>query len=145
MLDVNHQTQALTTFPLYTRLIRPTPLDAIGKGPIRIEDEVWVGTNAIILSGITIGKGAIVAAYAVVTSNVPPYAIVGGNPARIIRYRFSPEIISILYPIKLIDIDTEFLRKNIDEIYKKIDTVEDAMKIRDLLSEQTRKNRNAGS
>ena len=53
-----------------------------------IEDGVWVGCNAIILKGVTIGKGAVVAAGAVVTKNVPAYAIVGGNPAKVIKYRF---------------------------------------------------------
>lgn len=54
-----------------------------------IENDVWVGTRAIILSGVVIGKGAVIAAGAIVTKNVPPYAIVGGNPAKIIKYRFS--------------------------------------------------------
>lgn len=59
-----------------------------------IEDDVWVGTRAIILAGVTIGRGAVVAAGAVVTKSVPPYAIVGGNPARILRMRWSEADIS---------------------------------------------------
>lgn len=55
--------------------------------PVVIEDDVWVGTSAVILKGVTIKRGAIVAAGAVVTKDVPPYAIVGGVPARVIRYR----------------------------------------------------------
>ena len=55
--------------------------------PVRIADDVWIGARAIILPGINIGRGAIIAAGAVVTKDVPPYAICGGNPARIIRYR----------------------------------------------------------
>jgi maltose O-acetyltransferase len=55
--------------------------------PVRIGDDVWIGTRAIILPGITIGKGAIIGAGAVVTKDVPPYAICAGNPARVIRYR----------------------------------------------------------
>lgn len=62
--------------------------------PVVIEDDVWVGCHAIILKGVTIGRGAIVGAGAVVTKNVPPYAIVGGNPARVIRYRFSEDDIA---------------------------------------------------
>ena len=58
---------------------------------VHIEDGVWVGCNVTILKGVTVGKGAVVAAGAVVTKNVPPYAIVGGNPAKVIRYRFTPE------------------------------------------------------
>ena len=55
--------------------------------PVCIEDDVWIGTGAIILPGITVGKGAIIGAGSVVTKDIPPYAIVGGNPARIIRMR----------------------------------------------------------
>ena len=55
--------------------------------PVRIEDDVWIGAQAIILPGITVGKGAIIAAGAVVTKDVPPYAICGGNPARVIKFR----------------------------------------------------------
>lgn len=55
--------------------------------PVRIEDDVWIGACAIILPGITIGRGAIIAAGAVVTKDVPPYAICGGNPARVIKFR----------------------------------------------------------
>lgn len=56
-----------------------------------IEDDVWIGTRAIILAGVRVGRGAVVGAGAVVTKSVPPYAIVGGNPARVIRMRFGPE------------------------------------------------------
>lgn len=59
--------------------------------PVLIEDDVWIGCHAIILKGVTIGRGAIVGAGAVVTKSVPPYAIVGGNPARVIRYRFAED------------------------------------------------------
>ena len=57
----------------------------VNHKPIRIEDKVWIGTNAIILKGVTIGKGAVVAAGSVVTKDVPPNSLVGGNPARIIK------------------------------------------------------------
>lgn len=65
--------------------IPPTQRELSIKGPVIIEDNVWIGERAVILSGITVGKGAIVAANAVVTQDVPPYAIVGGVPARLIR------------------------------------------------------------
>jgi len=55
--------------------------------PVRIEDDVWIGARAIILPGIKIGKGAIIGSGAVVTKDVPPYAICAGNPARVIKYR----------------------------------------------------------
>ena len=65
--------------------MREQPL--ITPGPTIVEDDVWIGTRAIIMPGLRIGKGAIVAAGAVVTSDVPAYAIVGGVPARVIRMR----------------------------------------------------------
>lgn len=67
-----------------------------------IEDDVWIGTRAIVLGGVTIGRGAVIGAGAVVTKSIPPYAIAAGSPARVLRYRFSKENIieheKMLYP-----------------------------------------------
>jgi tetrahydrodipicolinate N-succinyltransferase len=75
------------------------PEDDLG---VTIADDVWVGTRAIILHGVTIGRGATVAAGAVVTKSVPPYAIVAGMPGRVLRFRWDVETIlkheEILYP-----------------------------------------------
>ena len=57
--------------------------------PVIIHDDVWIGANVIILPGVTVGKGSIIGAGAVVTKNVPEYAVVGGNPAKIIKYRMT--------------------------------------------------------
>jgi acetyltransferase-like isoleucine patch superfamily enzyme len=125
ILGGNHQINTITNFPLYSVLISSNPIDAGSKGPIIIEDEVWIGTNATILSGVTIAKGAIIAAGAVVTKDVPPYAVCGGNPARIIKYRFSDEIINMLMSFHLSDVSSELLRSQIDAIYKKIESMDD--------------------
>ncbi len=69
------------------------------KGDVIIGNDVWIGKGAMILSGVTIGDGAVIGAKAVVTKDVPPYAIVAGNPARIIRYRFDDETIRKLLAI----------------------------------------------
>ena len=64
--------------------------------PITIGNDVWIGARAMVMDGVEVGDGAIVAANAVVTKDVPPYAIVGGVPAKVIRYRFAPEKIEAL-------------------------------------------------
>ena len=64
--------------------------------PIIIDNDIWIGASVIVLNGVHIGPGAVVAAGAVVTKDVPPYAIVGGVPARVIRYRFEPKVIKEL-------------------------------------------------
>lgn len=130
LLGVNHQTQTFTTFPLRTRLEGPSPLDALCRGPLIVEDEVWIGTNAMLFSGIRVGRGAIVAAGAIVTKDVPPYAIVGGNPAKVIRYRFSEEIIQELLQLKLNDMPTEWLKQNLDIMYREIQNVDEVKEIR---------------
>lgn len=72
--------------------------------PVVIEDDVWCGANVTILKGVTIGRGSVVAAGAVVTKSCPPYSIIGGVPAKIVKFRFTPEQIvrheEALYPIE---------------------------------------------
>ncbi len=99
ILGGNHALDTLSSYPI--RAMKWGEIEAISKGPIVVEDDVWIGTDAIILSGLTIGRGAIVAAGSVVTKSVPAFAIVGGNPARIIRYRFPDAIIEKLKTIDL--------------------------------------------
>ena len=82
-----------------------------------IGNDVWIGANANIKKGITIGNGAVVAMNSVVTKNVPDYAIVAGNPAKIIRYRFKPEEIKKLLEMKWWDWPEEKIRNNIDAFY----------------------------
>ncbi|MHA7967353.1 CatB-related O-acetyltransferase [Paenibacillus sp. CAU 1782] len=97
--------------------------------PIVIENDVWIGTNAIILPGVTIRNGAIIGAGAVVTKEVPPYAIVGGVPAKIIRYRFEPHIIEALLDIKWWDWDDEKIKANLDLFYSIEDFVKEHHKL----------------
>lgn len=76
-----------------------------------MQNDVWVATDATIMPGVTLHNGCIVAAKAVVTKDVPPYAIAGGNPARVLRYRFSKEIIDALQTIAWWDWDIETQRR----------------------------------
>jgi len=95
-LGGNHDMDKVSTFPFGSILKVGKEDLAWSKGPVRIENDVWIGTRSLILSGVCIGQGAIVAAGSVVSKDVPPYAIVGGNPAKVIKYRFSNEIINQL-------------------------------------------------
>lgn len=83
------------------------------KGDIRIGHDVWIGHQAVIMPGVQIGHGAVVAAYAVVTKDVPPYAIVGGNPAKVIRYRFEEETIELLCRIAWWDWDIQKITRHV--------------------------------
>lgn len=73
---------------------KPMAWQGVTTAPITLEDDVWLGINVVVLPGVTIGRGAIVGANAVVTKDIPPYAIVGGIPAMIIRYRFDEATIN---------------------------------------------------
>ncbi|WP_326498036.1 CatB-related O-acetyltransferase [Arthrobacter sp. FX8] len=97
LLGGNHPMDRASTFPIRLRLLLDdSAADGFpsSKGDIVLDHGVWVGHGALIVSGVTVGRGAVVAAGAVVTKDVAPYAIVGGNPARFIRYRFSEERIA---------------------------------------------------
>jgi len=80
-----------------------------------IGNDVWLGSDVRIINGVTIGDGAIVAAGAVVTKDVEPYAIVGGVPAKLIRYRFNNEEISYLLKLKWWDLDESILQKHVQD------------------------------
>lgn len=91
---INHPFDAMTTHPaLYERKFGVVDEDIHYDDPQVIEDDVWIGHNAIILPGCRrVGRGSIIGAGAIVTRDVPPYSIVAGNPARVLRERFAPEL-----------------------------------------------------
>ena len=111
-----HRTDWLTTFPL--RFAFDDPLAGkdghpASKGVTKIGNDVWLGFRAMVLSGVTIGDGAAIGAGAVVTTSVPPYAIVAGNPAKVIRYRFSPDVIQKLLTLRWWEWDINKIKENI--------------------------------
>lgn len=86
------------------------------KGPTVIGHDVWIGFRATILSGVRIGNGAVIGAGAVVTDDVPAYAIVAGNPARLVRFRFSVEQVQGLQRLAWWDWDVEMIRAQVGEL-----------------------------
>ena len=87
------------------------------KGDIVIGNDVWIGYDAVIMAGVTIGDGAIIGTRAVVTKDVEPYSIVGGVPAKEIRKRFSPEVIKKLMEIQWWNWPIEKIRDAITDIH----------------------------
>ncbi|MBQ9034058.1 MAG: CatB-related O-acetyltransferase [Oscillospiraceae bacterium] len=111
MNDANHQINAVTTFPFYTLegwdMEPPAPSDMPFKGDTVIGNDVWIGQNAVILPGVHIGDGAIIGANSVVGSDVAPYTIVIGNPAKVLRRRFDDELIGLLLQFRWWDKSAE--------------------------------------
>lgn len=102
MTGGEHRVDWVTTYPfsaLWPNVAGHIQGHPKTKGNIVIGNDVWIGMNALILSGVTIGDGAVIGAGALVAKDVPPYAIVGGNPAKLIRYRFDPQTIKKLLVI----------------------------------------------
>lgn len=113
MNGANHQMNAVSTFPFYTlegwNMNPPAMEDLPLKGDTVIGNDVWIGQNAVILPGVHVGDGAIIGANSVVGSDVAPYTIVVGNPARELRKRFDEELIDLMLQFRWWD-------KSIEEI-----------------------------
>ena len=120
--SANHTVKSLSTYPFpiffeeWGLDVRDITTAWDNKGDIVIGNDVWIGYEAVIMSGVTIGDGAIIGTRAVVTKDVPPYTIVGGIPAKQIRKRFSEETISELLELKWWDWTFEKISQNIEFI-----------------------------
>jgi virginiamycin A acetyltransferase len=120
MNGANHLTDAISTYPFaifgndWSHAMDGKEYPQ--KGDIQIGNDVWIGYNATIMAGVTIGDGAIIATNATVTKDVEPYSIVGGNPAKEIKKRFSDDVIAKLLEIKWWDWNIEKITKNVQHL-----------------------------
>lgn len=118
MNGANHKMSGFTTYPFGIfgngwEAGIPELKDLPFKGDTVIGNDVWIGFETVIMPGVKIGDGVIIAAKSVITKDVPPYTIVGGNPASLIRKRFSDEVVDLLLKIKWWDWPAEKITKNI--------------------------------
>jgi acetyltransferase-like isoleucine patch superfamily enzyme/glycosyltransferase involved in cell wall biosynthesis len=133
LLGGNHAMNGITTFPIKVKYFGHQN-EALTKGPIVVGDDVWIGNRAIILSGTKIGQGAVIGASSVVSGYVPPYAVVAGNPAKIIRYRFSPEVIEKLLELDYNQVTDDAIHAMGDRMYEPITDSNVASFVRQLMN-----------
>lgn len=118
VLNGDHYTDHISTFPFKKTCLHISNAEAITKGDIVIDDDVWIGYGAIIMSGVHIHQGAIIAAGTVVTKDVEPYAIVGGIPAKTLKYRFSKDMIEALKKVDYKRLNKSDVENHLNELYE---------------------------
>lgn len=111
LLGGEHNYRSFSTYP-FAELLVNRKVDTTSKGPIIVEDDVWIGDRATILSGVHIGQGAVIAAGAVVVTDIPAYAIAGGVPCKVIKYRFTDSMVNKMLRVDFNKIDREFIENN---------------------------------
>lgn len=121
MNGANHQISGFSTYPFYIfgggwESATPNPGELPYKGDTVVGNDVWLGYEALVMPGVKIGDGAIIAARSVVVNDVPPYSVVGGNPARLIRPRFPDDIVQQLLTIRWWDWSAEKITRNLPAI-----------------------------
>ena len=119
VLGGEHEINTISTYPFKVKIFGYEN-EAKSKGDIIIDDDVWIGINCIIFSGIHIGQGAIIGAGSVVTKSVDPYSIVAGNPAQFIKYRLNQDLRKKLLSINICELFDTFCKDDINLIYSPI-------------------------
>ncbi|WP_455669588.1 CatB-related O-acetyltransferase [Phocaeicola sp.] len=119
LLGGEHDYHYLSTYPFKAMLLGQD--EAVSKGDIIVEDDVWIGHSSIILSGVTLSRGTIVAAGSVIVKSTEPYSIVGGNPAKFIKKRFTQSTIDKLMKLSFEKWDTKYILEKWDEIYERLE------------------------
>lgn len=113
-----HNKDRITSYFIQQNLFKNSLCtDVVSKGDIKIEEDVWIGSNSTILSGVTIGRGSVIGAGSIVTKDIPRYSIVVGNPAKVIKKRFSNEVIDLLEDSRWWEISTIDLIK-LEDLFK---------------------------
>lgn len=111
--EFNHNYKTITSYSILQNIFgEEKKADIYSNGAIEIGHDVWIGTQCIILSGAKIGNGAIIAANSVVVGQIPPYAICGGSPAKVLKYRFDQEAINLLEQIEWWNWPLEKIKQN---------------------------------
>ena len=123
VLNNEHPLNHISTFPFKVKVTHEREVEALSKGGISVGDDVWIGTNAIILDGVSIGRGAVIAAGAVVVKDVPAYAVVGGCPAKVIKMRFDDAQIALLSSIDFEKLTPDIIKSNIELFYRPVETI----------------------
>lgn len=134
MGSANHRMSSVSTYPFHVfggawQAVTPPHLSQLPfKGDTVVGNDVWLGRESVVMPGVTIGDGAVVAAYSVVTKDVPPYTIVGGNPAKPLKKRFDDALIQLLLELRWWELEgdelVEFLptlcQSNLDAVRENI-------------------------
>lgn len=130
VLSAEHPLNHISTYP-FKAMVTKVP-EAIAKGDVVVDDDVWIGYRVTILSGVHIGKGAVIAAGAVVTKDVPPYAVVAGVPAKVIKYRFEQSVINKLLLFDYKCLNEELIKNKLNYLYLNVDGDDVDMIIKEL-------------